>query len=66
MGGRARAERTGSPAHPTTIIERHRACKLLNFHSLVDAIGNYHNWTLLPLVEREHLRQGEYIRRGEA
>ncbi|MCC3504545.1 MAG: hypothetical protein JGK23_17315 [Microcoleus sp. PH2017_19_SFW_U_A] len=38
----------------------------LNFHSLVDAIGNYHNWTLLPLVEREHLRQGEYIRRGEA
>ncbi|MCC3580659.1 hypothetical protein [Microcoleus sp. PH2017_32_RDM_D_A] len=34
--------------------------------SLVDAIGNYHNWTLLPLVEREHLRQGEYIRRGEA
>ncbi|WP_293277434.1 hypothetical protein, partial [Microcoleus sp. PH2017_14_LAR_D_A] len=44
----------------------HRACKLLNFHSLVDAIGNYHNWTLLPLVEREHLRQGEYIRRGEA
>ncbi|MCC3518491.1 hypothetical protein [Microcoleus sp. PH2017_18_LLB_O_A] len=54
MGGRARAERTGSPAHPTTII------------SLVDAIGNYHNWTLLPLVEREHLRQGEYIRRGEA
>ncbi|MCC3525044.1 hypothetical protein [Microcoleus sp. PH2017_20_SFW_D_A] len=62
MGGRARAERTGSPAHPTTII----ACKLLNFHSLVDAIGNYHNWTLLPLVEREHLRQGEYIRRGEA
>ncbi|MCC3421976.1 MAG: hypothetical protein JGK28_29830, partial [Microcoleus sp. PH2017_07_MST_O_A] len=53
--------RAGRPSH-----NNHRACKLLNFHSLVDAIGNYHNWTLLPLVEREHLRQGEYIRRGEA
>ncbi|MCC3493980.1 MAG: hypothetical protein JGK03_24330 [Microcoleus sp. PH2017_25_DOB_D_A] len=48
------------------IPQQSSKCKLLNFHSLVDAIGNYHNWTLLPLVEREHLRQGEYIRRGEA